>query len=82
VVGHTLLQGHTAAFFAPSVVADEIAAGSLVPLQVTDLPAILCDSALVVHDTADNLPRQPERSSTGCERSRRPVRAGLIHPVA
>jgi hypothetical protein len=26
--------------------------------------------------------RQPERSSTGCERSRRPVRVGLIHPVA
>jgi hypothetical protein len=56
VARHTLLQGHAAAFFAPSVVAHQIAAGTLVPLQVINLPAILCESALVVHETADTLP--------------------------
>ena len=51
----TLLQHRGAALFAPSVIAHEIAAGTLVTLPVRDLPPIFCESALVAHQ-ADDLP--------------------------
>jgi LysR family transcriptional regulator, low CO2-responsive transcriptional regulator len=56
VARHTLLQHRGAALFAPSVIAHEIAAGTLVVLPVRDLPPIFCESALVVHQTAGDLP--------------------------
>lgn len=52
IARHTLLQGCGAALFAPSVIAHELAAGSLVALQVPDLPPIFCESALAVHQAA------------------------------
>ena len=56
VARHTLLQHRGAALFAPTVIAHEIAAGTLVKLQVQDLPPIFCESALVAHEAAGNLP--------------------------
>ena len=53
VARHTLLQGRGAALFAPSVIAHEIAVGSLVALPVRDLPPIYCESALAVHQAVE-----------------------------
>ncbi len=47
VARHTLLQGTGAALFAPSIVAHELEAGTLVRIPVTDLPELHCESALV-----------------------------------
>lgn len=62
VARHTLLQGRGAALFAPSVIAHEIAAGSLVALPVRDLPPIFCESALAAHQTAEADLPPPARS--------------------
>lgn len=56
VARHTLLQGRGAALLAPSVIAHELAAGSLVTLDVADLPTVPCESALVVHESNGDLP--------------------------
>jgi LysR family transcriptional regulator, low CO2-responsive transcriptional regulator len=53
VARHTLLQDRGAALFAPSVIAHEIAAGTLVTLPVGDLPPIFCESALVARHACD-----------------------------
>jgi LysR family transcriptional regulator, low CO2-responsive transcriptional regulator len=53
VARHTLLQHCGAALFAPSVIAHEIAAGTLVTLPVRDLPPIFCESALLAHKASD-----------------------------
>jgi DNA-binding transcriptional LysR family regulator len=53
VARHTLLQHRGAALFAPSVIAHEIAAGTLVTLPVSDLPPIFCESALVARKASD-----------------------------
>lgn len=53
VARHALLQHRGAALFAPSVIAHEIAAGTLVTLPVRDLPPIFCESALVARQACD-----------------------------
>jgi DNA-binding transcriptional LysR family regulator len=53
VARHTLLQHRGAALFAPSVIAHEIAAGTLVTLAVSDLPPIFCESAVVARQAGD-----------------------------
>jgi hypothetical protein len=65
VARHTLHQGHAAAFFAPSVVAHQIAAGTLLPLQVIDLPAIFCESVA-------RRPRHRRQPATASPSVRRP----------
>lgn len=55
IARHSLLQGYGAALFAPSVIAPDIATGTVVALAVADLPPIACESALVVHQDDDAL---------------------------
>jgi DNA-binding transcriptional LysR family regulator len=56
VARHTLLQGYGVALFARSVISHELDAGSLVLLEVADLPPMFCESALVVHEREQDLP--------------------------
>jgi DNA-binding transcriptional LysR family regulator len=68
VARQALLQGRGAALFAPSVIAHEIAAGTLVALPVRDLLPIYCESALVADRASGDLPA-PALSFVGAVRA-------------
>ena len=55
VARHALLQATGAALFAPSVIAHELRSGTLTTLDVTDLPELYCESAVVVYGSAAHL---------------------------